>query len=125
MVDSVCWSDYKHYTLFDPQQYDINDNILTVEKGLFFKKTSSIPLYSLKEAKLSRSLIQRIFGLCTISFVSRGDPETVIAVENVWYDQGKLYRSIVCEIDRAYREMYMHHFNRNYAFVDYDDDFIR
>lgn len=125
MVDYMCWSDYKHYTLFDPQQYDINDAILTVEKGLFFKKTSSTPLYSLKEARLSRSLLQRIFGLCTISLVSREDPEAVIAVENVWYDQGELYRSIVYEIDRTYREMHMFHFNRNHAFVEYEYNHTR
>lgn len=115
MTESMRWCDCKHYTVFDPQQYDITDNILTVEKGIIFKKTDSIPLYDLKEAKLSRSLLQRIFGLCTILLISREDSEKVISLENVWYDSGEAYRTIVSEIDRNFREVILLRLHRNSA----------
>lgn len=118
MTESMRWCDFKHYTVFDPQQYDITDNILTVEKGIVFKKTDSIPLYDLKEAKLSRSLLQRIFGLCTILLISREDSEKVILLENVWYDSGEAYRTIVSEIDRNFREVILLRLHRNSAFFE-------
>lgn len=118
MTESMRWCDCKHYTVFDPQQYDITDNILTVEKGIIFKKTDSIPLYDLKEAKLSRSLLQRIFGLCTILLISREDSEKVISLENVWYDSGEAYRTIVSEIDRNFREVILLRLHRNSAFFE-------
>ena len=118
MTESMRWFDCKHYTVFDPQQYDITDNILTVEKGIIFKKTDSIPLYDLKEAKLSRSLLQRIFGLCTILLISREDSEKVILLENVWYDSGEAYRTIVSEIDRNFREVILLRLHRNSAFFE-------
>lgn len=118
MTESMRWCDCKHYTVFDPQQYDITDNILTVEKGIIFKKTDSIPLYDLKEAKLSRSLLQRIFGLCTILLISREDSEKVILLENVWYDSGEAYRTIVSEIDRNFREVILLRLHRNSAFFE-------
>lgn len=118
MTESMRWCDCKHYTVFDPQQYDITDNILTVEKGIIFKKTNSIPLYDLKEAKLSRSLLQRIFGLCTILLISREDSEKVISLENVWYDSGEAYRTIVSEIDRNFREVILLRLHRNSAFFE-------
>lgn len=118
MSEPMRWFDYKHYTVIDPQQYDINDSILTVEKGILLKKTSSIPLYDLKEAKLTRSLLQRIFGLCTIILISREDSEKVITLENVRYDDGEIYRTIVCEIDRTYREMIMFRYSRGSPFLD-------
>jgi len=118
MTESMRWCDCKHYTVFDPQQYDITNNILTVEKGIIFKKTDSIPLYDLKEAKLSRSLLQRIFGLCTILLISREDSEKVISLENVWYDSGEAYRTIVSEIDRNFREVILLRLHRNSAFFE-------
>ncbi len=118
MSEPMHWCDYKHYTVIDPQQYDINDNILTVEKGVLLKKTNSIPLYDLKEAKLTRTLIQRIFGLCTIILITREDSERTITLENVWYNDGEIYRTIVCEIDRIYREMIMFHYRRTSPFFD-------
>ncbi len=118
MTESMRWYDCKHYTVLDPQQYDITDNILTVEKGIIFKKTDSIPLYDLKEAKLSRSLLQRIFGLCTILLISREDSEKVISLENVWYDSGEAYRTIVSEINRNFREVILLRLHRNSAFFE-------
>ena len=118
MSEPMRWYDCKHYTFFGPQQYDIADNILTVEKGILFKKTESVPLYDLKEAKLSRSLIQRVFGLCTIILISREGSEKVIKLENVWYDGGETYSAIVSEIDRNFREVIMLRMHRSSAFFE-------
>lgn len=118
MTESMCWYDCKHYTAFDPQQYDITDNIITVEKGIIFKKTDSVPLYDLKKAKLSRLLIQHILGLCTIILISRESSEKVITLENVWYDSNEAYRTIVSEIDRNFREVIMPHLHRNSTFFE-------
>lgn len=119
MTEPMRWCDYKHYTILDPQQYYIDDNILTVEKGVLNKQMNSTPLYSLKEAKLTRTLIQRLFGLCTIVLVSRDSPEKTIILENIWYDDGDMYRTIVCEIERTYREMVMFRYRRGVAILDY------
>ena len=118
MTDSMRWCDYKHYTLLDPQQYYIDDDILTVEKGVLNKQMNSTPLYSLKEARLTRTLLQRLFGLCTIVLVSRDNPEKTITLQNIWYDDGDMYRTIVYEIERTYREMAMFRYRRGVAILD-------
>lgn len=121
MYEQISWCDRKHYTVIDPQIYDIFEDILTVEKGIFYKKINSIPLYNLKDVKLTRSTVQRMCGLCTIRLIPRDNSENDIILENIWYDY-EFYNTLVSVIHYLYREMVMHHYIRpdflNYGYAN-------
>lgn len=100
---TLAWSDKKHYTIFDPQTYLIYDSMLTIQKGFLSKNIFSTPLYKVKSVQVYRGLLQRFFGLCTMIIYSVGSDEPII-MENVIFSY-KLYRSLITEIDRQYREI--------------------
>lgn len=100
---ALVWSDKKHYTIFDPQIYLIYNSILTIQKGFLSKNIISTPLYKVKSVQVYRSLLQRFFGLCTMTVYSAVSDEPII-MKNVIFSY-KLYMSLVTEIDRLYREI--------------------
>lgn len=101
--DTMSWADYKHLSLLDVQNYYISDGLVIVEKGLVSKEMYSLPMYKVMSAELYRSMIQRIFGLCTIILRIRDECEESIALENICYDGKEMYLDMILSINRSYR----------------------
>jgi uncharacterized membrane protein YdbT with pleckstrin-like domain len=64
-------------------KYTVTDEKLTVNKGFFKLKESTCYLYKVVDLKLERSLIERIFGLGTITCYTGDVTDKVIQLSHI------------------------------------------
>jgi len=105
----MSWEDYKHLSLLDVQNYYISNGYVIVERGLVSKEVHSLPIYMIISVELHRSMIQRIFGLCTIVLHIRDECEDSILLENICYDGKELYLDMLHAINKSYRRAWFDH----------------
>ncbi len=120
----MTWEDTKHYS-FDIKRYAIDNGTLTVETGFLSKTVESIPFYRITSAQLHRTLLQRIMGICTITLHILDGPTDIISLQNIYYDDGEIYRELVQQIENAfYDTIYFRRGNTNTDRGCTEDDFL-
>lgn len=120
----MTWEDTKHYS-FDIKRYAIDNGTLTVETGFLSKTVESIPFYRITSAQLHRTLLQRIMGICTITLHILDGPTDIINLQNIYYDDGEIYRELVQQIENAfYDTIYFRRRNTNTDRGCTEDDFL-
>jgi len=97
----MTWEDTKHFS-FDVRRYAIDNGTLTIETGFLSKTVEAIPLYRITSAQLHRTLLQRIMGICTITLHILDGPTDIIFLQNIYYDDGEMYRELVQQIENAF-----------------------
>ncbi|WP_303824166.1 PH domain-containing protein [Ruminococcus flavefaciens] len=97
----MTWEDTKHFS-FDVRRYAIDNGTLTVETGFLSKTVEAIPLYRITSAQLHRTLLQRIMGICTITLHILDGSTDIIFLQNIYYDDGEMYRELVQQIENAF-----------------------
>ena len=63
--------------------YTVEQEILTVDTGFLKTEENDCYMYKINDAKLSRSLLERIFGLGTISCYTGDTTDKVITISHV------------------------------------------
>jgi uncharacterized membrane protein YdbT with pleckstrin-like domain len=86
MIDNLNWSERKRIWCGLPwtfTKYGLSDDRFFVEEGLFTTKQYDVRLYRILNISLSRTLIQKIFGLGTIHIDSTDKDLKCFEIENV------------------------------------------
>lgn len=63
--------------------YNINDEILTIDKGFFNKTEDDIYMYKIADVKLSQSLFERIVGIGTVFCYTSDVTDPVLEIKHV------------------------------------------
>ena len=63
--------------------YEVDNDRLTIRKGLFRTETDEILLYRILDIKLVRTLGQKIFGVGTITLYSADQSHSTFAIQNI------------------------------------------
>ena len=63
--------------------YNVGDDLLTVDTGFFKKEENDCYMYKIQDAKLSRSLTQRMFGLGTITCFTGDTTDKQLILKNI------------------------------------------
>jgi uncharacterized membrane protein YdbT with pleckstrin-like domain len=86
MIDNLNWSERKRIWCGLPwtfTKYGLSDDRFFVEEGLFTTKQYDVRLYRILNISLSRTLIQKIFGLGTIHIDSTDKDLKCFEIVNV------------------------------------------
>jgi len=84
--DNSLWRDRKRIWCGLPWTftiYELTDNRLFIERGFFNKQYDEVRLYRILDVGLSRSLIQRMFGLGTIRVQSSDKSMNDFELKNI------------------------------------------
>ena len=63
--------------------YNIGDDLLTVDTGFFKREENDCYMYKIQDAKLTRSLGQRMFGLGTITCFTGDTTDKQLVLKNI------------------------------------------
>ncbi len=82
---AVTWKDRKHFMWFPFTFtiYEVKNDRLYIQKGLFHTTFDETLLYRITDIKLTRSLGQKIFGTGTIELCTTVDHDDHILLENI------------------------------------------
>lgn len=64
-------------------KYELRDNDLTIIKGFFTVKENDCYMYKISDVEITRSLMQRIFGLSTIICFTSDVTDKTITMKNI------------------------------------------
>ena len=85
MNNNTVWKDRKHFMWFPISftKYDIKNERLYQETGLFNTHYDELLLYRITDLCLKRSLAQKIFGTGTIVLSTKADSDKEVLLKNV------------------------------------------
>ena len=63
--------------------YNIGEDLLTVDTGFFKKEENDCYMYKIQDARLSRSLGQRMFGLGTVTCFTGDTTDKQLVLKNI------------------------------------------
>lgn len=63
--------------------YNVGDDLLTIDSGFFSQEENDCYMYKITDAKLSRSLIERLFGLGTVTCYTGDTTDKVIILKHI------------------------------------------
>lgn len=63
--------------------YNVGDDLLTVDSGFFKREENDCYMYKIQDARLTRSLTQRMFGLGTITCFTGDTTDKQLILKNV------------------------------------------
>lgn len=83
--NEVKWRDRKHWMWFPWTftKYEVRNGRLYIQTGLFKTNFDETLLYRIVDIRLTRTLLQKIFGTGTVSLFTRVDVNREIKLENV------------------------------------------
>ena len=65
--------------------YDVDQNNLTIRKGLFSTTTDEMLLYRILDLKMKQTLGQKIFGVGTLTLYTADQSNPTVQLENIKY----------------------------------------
>ena len=63
--------------------YNVGDDLLTVDTGFFRREENDCYMYKIQDAKLTRSLGQRMFGLGTVTCFTGDTTDKQLVLKNI------------------------------------------
>lgn len=63
--------------------YNVGDDLLTVDTGFFKREENDCYMYKIQDAKLTRSLGQRMFGLGTVTCFTGDTTDKQLVLKNI------------------------------------------
>ncbi len=63
--------------------YSIKDDMITVDTGFFKKEENDCYMYKVVDVKLTRTFIERIFGLGTITCITGDSTDAILLIKHI------------------------------------------
>ncbi len=83
----LCYNEHKRILFFGLPwtftKYEIRENILTIIKGFFTVKEDDCYMYKITDVEITRTLLQRMFGLSTITLFTSDVTDRTIVLKNI------------------------------------------